>query len=85
MQRPSRVMDREERLAWIRLAMELLEPSDRQILELRDWEERSFVEIAEELGIGESAARMRYQRALPKLAKNVERLRRGQIGRVTGS
>lgn len=85
MQRPSRVLDREERMAWIRLGLELLEPEDRQVLELRDWEERSFVEIAQELGIGESAARMRYQRALPKLAKNVERLRRGELGRVTGS
>ena len=76
---PSRIVDREERRSWIRLALELLEDEDRSTLYLREWEGLGFAEIGERLGIGENGARMRYRRALPKLAKKVGELREGGL------
>ena len=76
---PSRIIDREERRAWVRLALELLDDEDRSTLYLREWDGLGFAEIGERLGIGESAARMRYHRALPKLAKKVGELREGGL------
>lgn len=66
-----------ERQAWIALALELLEPDDREIIRLREWDGLTFVEAGERLGLGEEAARKRYARALPRLAKKLELLRRG--------
>jgi RNA polymerase sigma factor (sigma-70 family) len=63
----------------VRLALELLDPRDRDVVLLRQWKELSFAEIAEELGISESGARMRFQRALPKIAKQVAALREGRV------
>lgn len=81
---PSVAADREERQEWLRLALELLDPSDREIIRMRDWEERTFVEAGELLGIQEDAARKRYTRALPKLAQKVAKLRAGQLDAVLG-
>lgn len=77
--RPSEAAHRQEREAWVRLALELVDREDREILLLRQWKELSYTEIGEQLGIGESAARMRFTRALPRLAKKVEQLRSGAI------
>jgi RNA polymerase sigma factor (sigma-70 family) len=77
--RPSQHAQRSEREAWVRLALELLDPRDRDVVLLRQWKELSFAEIAEELGISESGARMRFQRALPKIAKQVAALREGRV------
>jgi RNA polymerase sigma factor (sigma-70 family) len=74
---PSRADDDEQR-QWLRLAVELLDPDDRHAIRGRDWDGLSFPELGERLGIGEEAARERYQRALPKLAKKLDQLRRGQ-------
>lgn len=79
---PSAIADRDERRAWIRLALEFLDEDDRRVLLLREWEQRSFPEIASELGMTESGVRMRYQRALPKLADCVGRLRRGGLAEL---
>lgn len=73
---PSMSVDRSEREAWIRLALEFLSPEDRQVLRLREWEELSFEEIGKQLGVSADAARVRYHRALPKLARKVAGLRR---------
>lgn len=77
---PSREASREEARAWIRLALELLDPEDRQVLVMRDYEERSFVDIAKELGSTPDAIRMRWQRAVSRLASELGRLRANRAG-----
>jgi RNA polymerase sigma-70 factor (ECF subfamily) len=69
---------RNEREAWVRLALELLPGEDRQVLLLRQWQELEFAAIGERMGLSEDAARMRFQRALPKLARKLEELRAGR-------
>ncbi len=73
---PSEHAMRAEGEAWIRLALELIEPEDRKVILLREHEGLSFAEVGEALGIQENTARMRFQRALPRLMKKVESLRR---------
>jgi RNA polymerase sigma factor (sigma-70 family) len=68
--------ERNEQQAWLALAVELLDPDDRETIRLRDWEGLSFPALGAELGISEEAARKRYQRALPRLAAKLEQLRR---------
>ncbi|MEZ6037072.1 MAG: RNA polymerase sigma factor [Planctomycetota bacterium] len=75
---PSAHAERSEQQAWLRLALELLDPDDREVIRLRDWEELSFAEVATALGIQDEAARKRYRRALPRLAQKLELLRRGR-------
>lgn len=75
--RPSEAASRGEVRDWIHLAMELLEPQDREVLILRQWDELTFPAIAERLGIAEDAARMRFRRALGRLGGKVRELRGG--------
>ncbi len=77
---PSQAAQRNEEEARIRLAMEFLPPPDRKVLVLRIFEEKGFKEIGRSLGIGESGARMRFRRALPKLSRKVDALRKGDLG-----
>jgi RNA polymerase sigma-70 factor, ECF subfamily len=72
--RPSEHAASNEQRAWLHLAMELLDPDDRRIILLRQWQELEFGEIAEMLGIAEDAARMRFRRALPRLGSKMEQL-----------
>lgn len=76
--RPSVDAGRRETESLVRLALELLEPDDRKVLLLRQWDELSFPEIATRMGIAPDAVRMRFRRALPKLAQKVAALRLGQ-------
>ena len=76
---PSMVMDKNEREARVRLAVELLDPEDREILVLRQWQGLSFKETAEKLGLTEDAARMRFNRTLPKVARMMSQLEQGEI------
>lgn len=76
---PSARAQRNEEEAWLRLALDLVDPDDRDVIVMREWAGRSFADIGSELGIGENTARMRFQRALGRLADQVEALRRGQI------
>ncbi len=76
---PPSVAARDEQEAWVRLALELLDPPDRQVLRLRQWQGLEFAEIARQLGVAEDAARLRFQRALPKLAQQLVRLRHGSV------
>ncbi|HEX5051375.1 MAG TPA: sigma-70 family RNA polymerase sigma factor [Planctomycetota bacterium] len=77
--RPGEAAARAEDAEWIHLAMELLPAADREILWLREWTGQTFPAIATGLGITEDAARMRYQRALPRLAERLELLRAGRL------
>ncbi|MEW6741323.1 MAG: sigma-70 family RNA polymerase sigma factor [Planctomycetota bacterium] len=76
---PSRVAQRHEREAWIRLGIELLDPEDREVIVLREWEGLSFAAIAERLGVTADGARMRFSRSVGRLARKVRALRRGQL------
>lgn len=74
-----------EQQEWMFLAVELLAPSDRDVIRLRDWEQLEFEEIGARLGVSAEAARKRYHRALPRLADKVLELRRGRSGGSHGS
>lgn len=77
---PGAAAERTETREWVRLALELLDPGDREVIVLRDYEELSFVAIAERLGEAEDTVRMRHRRAMPKLARTLTRLREGKLG-----
>ncbi len=53
----------------VRAALDLLSESDREILRLRYLEDLTQPKVAERLGIGESAAKVRLSRARQKLAR----------------
>jgi RNA polymerase sigma factor (sigma-70 family) len=76
---PSREAHRHEREACVRLALELLEAQDREAILMREWEGNSLAEMGTRLGIKEDAARMRYQRAVQRLARKVRQLRAGNL------
>lgn len=78
--RPSEAAARDEMRAWMRLALELLEPDDRQVILLREFEGLQFDAIGERLGIGMTGARMRFARAIPRLADRMKQLRAGRLG-----
>ena len=76
---PSRRADRDETRAWVRLALELLDPEERKVIVARDYEDRSFVEIGAEIGMTPDAVRMRWNRAVGRLAQVLRQLRLGQL------
>ena len=82
MQTPNQSAERHEREAWIRLGMELLDPEDREILVLRQWDKQSFAEIGERYGITADAARMRHYKAMDALAGKINLLRSGDFKRL---
>ncbi len=65
--------DHAERDAAVRVALESLPPSDRELLVLRYDADQSFRDIATTLGIDEAAARKRVGRALMRLRQQLTR------------
>lgn len=65
---------------WLRLALELLAPDDRDVIVWREYDELPFAEIGARLGIAEAHARVRFQRALPKLGRKLQQLQQGRLG-----
>lgn len=77
---PTRIVARDEERAWMRLAMELLEDRERQLLYAREVDGRDWGDIARELGFESAdAARMACNRMLPTVAKLVLKLRQGRL------
>jgi len=76
---PSQHASRQEEEAWLRLAMDLIDPDDRDVIVMREWNQEAFAAIGEKLGINENTARMRFGRAVARLAEQVEALRRGAV------
>lgn len=76
---PARAAERSEHRAWVQLAIEMLGEADRDLVRLRQWEGMSFAEVGKVLGIEEDAARMRFKRALAKLARMVKEIRAGGL------
>ena len=76
---PSKDATRNEVRDWVRLGLELLEAEDRKIILAREYEDRSFVAIGEELGMTANAVRMRWVRAVARLAEVMKDLRGGTV------
>ncbi|MBK8233191.1 MAG: hypothetical protein IPK72_22060 [Candidatus Eisenbacteria bacterium] len=72
-------MAEQEERGFLLLAMQLIDPDLRKIIVLRDFEDRSYAEVAGFLGIGEEAARSRHRRALEELRDQISRLKAGQL------
>lgn len=72
---PSKVVDRQETRDLVREALDSLDASDREVIWLHEFERLSHEAIGERLEISTDAARVRFQRALPKLALKVRELR----------
>ena len=68
---PSRAAIREETKSEVLAAIDQLEPIDREIISLRNFEELTNSETARELGISLAAASQRYIRALKHLKLTV--------------
>lgn len=64
---------------WMRLALEFLDDGDRRIVRLREFEGKTFNEIGALFDLEPNTVRMRFRRALAKLAQHVETLRGGQL------
>lgn len=76
---PPAKASRAEAEEWVRLAIELLDARDREVILLREWDKESFEEIGRRLDIPANTARMRFQRAMPRLVRKVEELRSGRV------
>ncbi len=63
---------RSERRAQLQAALDQLDPIDREIIALRNFEELSNHEVAVVLGLSRTAASNRYVRALARLQKALE-------------
>ena len=69
---PADAVARRERAAKIETALQQLPAADAEVIRLRQVEEQTFEEIAAALDLeSPDAARMRYHRALPKLARHL--------------
>ncbi len=78
--KPDEAAERDEIGEWLRLGLEFLDPDDRKVIHLRQWEGLEFGDVAERLGLATAdAARMRFQRALPRLAQKVQELKAGRL------
>jgi RNA polymerase sigma factor (sigma-70 family) len=76
----------EEVRAWARVALEFLpDPLERRLMLLASVEEWSWREIGDDLDLAPDAARMRFQRLLPKLANRMRLLCEGRLDELLGS
>ena len=69
---PSQAAQRGEVMARLRETLDRLDPTDREVLALRHFEELSNLEVAALLGIQPAAASKRYVRALERLKAIME-------------
>lgn len=77
---PSREAQRSETQAWVRLALQFLEPDERYLILASKVEAREWAAIAEDLGLDSpDAARMKAKRLEPRVANLLRRLKRGQL------
>lgn len=79
---PEVAAQRSEAREWVRLALELLDDDAREVIMLRAYHELTFGEISARLGVAEDTVRMRYSRAMPKLACTLTRLRTSGLREV---
>ena len=65
---PSEALARDELRQRVRLVMDQLKDSDREILLMRHADDLSYADISEVLGVAENTAQQRYHRALGRLS-----------------
>lgn len=70
---------KKEQSELLQLAIEMLDLVSQRLIHLTVEHDCSWKEIGEELGLSEDAARVRYKRALKRLAKLAVKLRTGRI------
>ena len=75
---PYTMLERRDRVALLRLALDKLAPSLRTAVILRDIQELSYQEIAERLGVPEGTVKSRINRGRTELARQIARLRERQ-------
>lgn len=71
---PSGAAQRADLLSLVQAAIEQMDPSDREVLALRHFEELTNSEVAETVGIEQKAASIRYIRALRRLKEILARV-----------
>jgi RNA polymerase sigma-70 factor, ECF subfamily len=75
---PQVALERRDRVALLRAALDKLAPSLRTAVILRDIQELSYQEIAERLGVPEGTVKSRINRGRTELARQIARLREQQ-------
>jgi RNA polymerase sigma-70 factor (ECF subfamily) len=75
---PQVALERRDRVALLRAALDKLAPSLRTAVMLRDIQELSYQEIAETLGVPEGTVKSRINRGRTELARQIARLREQQ-------
>jgi RNA polymerase sigma-70 factor (ECF subfamily) len=75
---PHVALERRDRVALLRAALDKLAPSLRTAVMLRDIQELSYQEIAEKLGVPEGTVKSRINRGRTELARQIARLREQQ-------
>jgi len=73
-----KVSDKEER-AFLAVALNLIEPEDRRVIQWHDFDGTGFAEIGQRLSMTEDGARSRHRRALARLRSQAMRLQQGQL------
>lgn len=75
---PDRKLSENEEHAFVRLALQLIDPDDRRIILWRDFQNMPYSKIGEYLSMSEDGARSRHRRALARMKVQIESLKRGQ-------
>jgi len=76
---PSRAAATGEMREWVRLALELLDEDDKRLVVAREFDGRTFADLGAEIGMTENAVRMRWVRAVARLADTMRSLRAGDV------
>lgn len=86
MDSPQVMLERRDRVALLRAALDKLPPSLRTAVMLRDIQELSYHEIAARLAVPEGTVKSRINRGRAELARQIARLREQQeSGRLKGA
>jgi len=75
---PQAMLERRDRVAILRAALDKLTPALRAAIMLRDIQELSYQEIAEKLDVPEGTVKSRINRGRTELARQIARLREQQ-------
>lgn len=75
---PHVMLERRDRVSLLRTALDKLAPALRTAVVLRDIQELSYQEIAQQLGVPEGTVKSRINRGRTELARQIARLRERQ-------
>lgn len=80
--RPESAAAQAEEQAWLTLALDIVDPETRQLIHEQRQTEVPLAERGARHGLSADAIRMKYRRAAARVARTVERLRRGELEQV---